>query len=574
MITRTKWFSTLAVCIALAVGLLAVPAQAAPGDLDLSFGTGGKVITDFGPGSNSATAIAIQADGKIVAVGGSSSGDFALARYNTDGSLDASFGTGGKVTTDIGLFDVAFAVAIQADGKIVAAGGTAPEGFCCQFALARYNADGSLDVSFGVGGKVTTVFSGDSRAFAVAIQADGKIVAAGGTDDPFITDFALARYNADGSLDTSFGVGGKVTTDFGGFDRASGLAVQGDDKIVAVGAGGPNNDFVLARYNTDGSLDTSFGTGGKVTTDFGGFDGANGLAIQGDDKIVAAGRGGFFTVFALARYNIDGSLDTTFDGDGMVTTQFFGENIESAAGVAIQSNGKIVAVGSVFSTFDPSFALARYNTDGSLDTNFGTGGKVTTDFGDPSDVGVLAPRAVKTAARTLRRVLPSSPMERSSRSAARVRAHLRACSYSPAIWVIRPQPACLSAPSTQSLSSRYGQEQTMMPSRWRPALLSVPTAMGSIPLLMRSSFRFGTFSTTLPAGSFIEVTKRRFEFQRVIHGVAFEAVIQSLDHGSFMIKVERRRVDLTGTVNPVPVILTIATIPAAPLLRPSLSEPF
>jgi uncharacterized delta-60 repeat protein len=127
------------------------------------------------------------------------------------------------------------------------------------------------------------------------------------------------------------------------------------------------------------------------TTDFGGFDGASGLAIQGDDKIVAAGRGGFFTVFALARYNTDGSLDTTFDGDGMVTTQFFGENIESAAGVAIQTNGKIVVAGSVFSTFDPSFALARYNTDGSLDTSFGTGGKVTTDFGDPSDVGVLCP---------------------------------------------------------------------------------------------------------------------------------------------------------------------------------------
>jgi uncharacterized delta-60 repeat protein len=138
----------------------------------------------------------------------------------------------------------------------------------------------------------------------------------------------------------------------------------------------------------------------------------------------------------------------------MVTTQFFGENIESAAGVAIQSNGKIVVAGFVFSTFDPSFALARYNTDGSLDTNFGTGGKVTTDFGNPSDVGVLCPPGRKDCSEDFAKDVAINPMGRSSRSAARVRAHLRASSPSPAIWVIQPQPACLSAPSAQSLRSR------------------------------------------------------------------------------------------------------------------------
>jgi len=382
----------LAVCVATILSSLL---YAIAGDLDPSFGTDGKVITDFGNFSHSARALAIQDDGKIVAAGESSL-DFGLARYNPDGSLDSSFDGDGKVTTDIGPFDVAFAVAVQVDGKIVAAGGTSPSGYCCQFALARYNADGSLDTTFDADGKVTTAFTGDTRAFAMAIQPDGKIVAAGGTSTPFSSGFALARYNSDGSLDTSFDGDGKVTTAFGGFaDVALGLVIQPDGRLVAAGKGGASNDFVLARYDVDGSLDSSFGTGGRVTTDFGGFDGANGLALQTDGKIVAAGQGGFFTRFALARYNADGSLDTTFDGDGMVTTTFFGENVETAEALALQKNGKIVTVGTVFSQFDPSFALARFNTDGSLDASFGNTGKVTTDFGDPDDVGVLCPASRK-----------------------------------------------------------------------------------------------------------------------------------------------------------------------------------
>jgi len=205
--------------LALALAAAALPgaAVAAPGDLDTSFGTGGKVTTDFGPGSNSAAAVAIQADATIVAAGSSGSGHFALGRYNTDGSLDTSFGSGGKVTTEVGgIFEAASAVAIDANGKIVAAGGTAPSGFCCQFALARYNSNGTLDTSFGSGGKVTTFFGAIATASAVAIQTDGKIIAAGGKFDPFGTGFALARYNSDGSLDTSFGSAGKVVTSFGG----------------------------------------------------------------------------------------------------------------------------------------------------------------------------------------------------------------------------------------------------------------------------------------------------------------------------------------------------------------------
>jgi uncharacterized delta-60 repeat protein len=379
---------------AVAAALLAVTAQAAPGDLDPTFDVDGKVVTDVGGGR--ASAVAIQPDGKLVAAG-SGSGHFAIARYRANGSLDPTFGLGGKVITQVGgIFDAASAVAIQTDGKVVAAGGTAPGGFCCQFALMRLNSDGSLDATFGNGGTVTTPFGGISTASALAIQADGKIVAAGSKFDPFGSGFALARYNSDGSLDSTFDGDGKVVTGFSGAsDRAAAVSIQADGKIVAAGAGGPANDFVLARYQPDGSLDPTFGSGGKVSTDFGGFDAANAATLQPDGKIVAAGIGGFFSRFALARYESDGSLDAGFGSGGKVTTSFAGENIESANGVAIQQNDKIVAAGRAFIQFDSSFALARYNADGSLDSTFGSGGKITTDFGNPADVGVLCPPARK-----------------------------------------------------------------------------------------------------------------------------------------------------------------------------------
>jgi uncharacterized delta-60 repeat protein len=223
--------------------VLASPAAAAGGELDTSFDDDGMVTTDFG-GLDEALGVAIQADGKIVAAGrGTAVGDFALARYNRDGSLDTSFDGDGKVTTDFGSpFDVALGVAIQPDGRIVAAGTAAGD----DFALARYNRDGTLDTSFDGDGKVTTDFGAmDAALGAPAIQPDGKIVAAGYTTAG--GDFALARYNRDGSLDTSFDGDGKVTTDFGSpFDVAAGVAMQPNGRIVA--AGGDGGDFALARY--------------------------------------------------------------------------------------------------------------------------------------------------------------------------------------------------------------------------------------------------------------------------------------------------------------------------------------
>jgi uncharacterized delta-60 repeat protein len=263
------------------------------------------VRTDFNSGRSFANAVAVQPDGKILAAGatfvGGVGNEWALARYNGDGSLDASFGTGGLVITDIApeIIDLA----LQPDGKIVAGGRGSGN-----FALARYNPDGSLDTSFGTGGKVATDWGGDDAIFSVALQPDGKIVAAGDSLSS-TADFVLARYSLDGSLDSSFGTGGKVITDFGGVGgRANAVVLQPDGKIVAAGisvhAANPAT-FALARYNVDGSLDSSFGIGGKVTTSFGGAFGdvANALVLQPDGKIVAAGTDEATSWdFALARY--------------------------------------------------------------------------------------------------------------------------------------------------------------------------------------------------------------------------------------------------------------------------------
>ena len=263
------------------------------------------MITDFGPPSEGAFSVVLQPDDKILTAG-QSGGDFALARYNTDGSLDSSFGTGGLVTTDFGgMSESANSVILLPNGKIVAVGFSNASGDF-EFALSRYNSDGSLDSSFGTGGLVTTSFGGTiDRANSAILQPDGKIVAAGESDG----DFALARYNSDGSLDSSFGTGGLVTTDFGGTsDDANSVVLQPDGKIVAAGATNASGDFnfALARYNSDGLLDSSFGTGGLVTTDFGGADELLAAVIQANGRIVGAGESDVLgnLEFALARYLI------------------------------------------------------------------------------------------------------------------------------------------------------------------------------------------------------------------------------------------------------------------------------
>jgi uncharacterized delta-60 repeat protein len=252
-----------------------------------------------------------------------------------------------------------------------------------RFALARYNSDGTLDPSFGGDGKVTTNFTPSADfAFGVAIQADGKIVAtgrAGGSGGRV----AVARYNTDGTLDTSFSGDGKATTDFtAGDDRADQVAIQGDGGIIVAGTAGyfgKNARVALVRYTTDGTLDATFGGDGKVTTNLtAGFDSAFSVAVQPvDQKIVAAGetRGNV----AVLRYNVDGTLDSSFSGDGKVTTSFTA-GLDYADDVALELGGKIVTAGSADLFGHSRFAIARYNTNGTLDTTFGGDGKVTTNF--------------------------------------------------------------------------------------------------------------------------------------------------------------------------------------------------
>jgi uncharacterized delta-60 repeat protein len=361
----------------------------AAGDLDTTFGTGGKVTTQIGSTGSEALAIALQTDGKFVAAGYSSNGaniDFALARYNSNGSLDTAFGNGGKVITDIGSADNAsLALAIQTDGKVIAAGNSF-NGTDDDFALVRYNSNGTLDNTFGTGGIVTTNFNNSSETIdAITIQTDGKIVAAGYRLNGSFFDFALARYNSNGTLDETFGTGGKVTTGFSEFDDlARAIVLQTDGKIVV--SGEADTDFAVARYNSNGSLDTTFDGDGRVRTSINLFDSAYDVAIQSDGKIVAAGEtgNGNNSDFALIRYESGGALDSTFDGDGIVTTAI-GASDEFASSLALQTNGKIVVGGFSFNGSNDDFALVRYNTNGSLDSTFGAGGKVTTDFSSSSN---------------------------------------------------------------------------------------------------------------------------------------------------------------------------------------------
>jgi uncharacterized delta-60 repeat protein len=409
------------------------------GALDTSFGTGGIVTTNFGNEGEYAYSVAVQADGKIVAAGdsgGNENADFALSRYNADGSLDTAFDFDGKQTTSwrvrnsaanavviderpgfapatffvggangdfaiareggsktitpIGNWDTAYAAAIDPSGRIIAAGSSDGD-----FALVRYFSNLALDTSFDGDGKVITNFYGDNDAVtAVAVQADNKIVALGSMDLYGREDLALARYNDNGSLDASFGTGGRVITP--AIQNPKAMAIQPDGKILAAGYAphtvAPFGDnFAVARFNPDGSLDTSFDGDGIAVTRFDQFSRISALALQPDGKIVAAGytAGSNFSLFALARYNADGSLDTSFDADGKVTTSVYGV-FSSASAVRLQRNGKIVAVGSVLEEFGNDFALARYNSDGSLDATFDTDGALTTDFFGRDDYAFAA----------------------------------------------------------------------------------------------------------------------------------------------------------------------------------------
>ena len=312
------------------------------GTLDGGFDKDGKVITNFETNAY-ANAIALQSDGKILVGGGEK-----LVRYNSNGALDYTFDKDGKISA--GFF--IRSIKLQKDGKIVIAGVATDDNFRASFALARYNSNGSLDAGFDGDGKLTTHFFGDDdQAFSVALQSDGKIVVAGQTyNRNTLIDFALARYNSNGSPDVSFDGNGKVTTDFSGFnDFVSSVTIQSDGKIVVAGNSSNDDtnseDFAVARYNKNGSLDTLFSKDGKLTTNFNYADVIYSSVIQSDGKIVVAGLTSdinYADDIALARYNNNGSLDSGFNGDGRLVTDL-GRN-ERANAAAI-FNGKLYITG-------------------------------------------------------------------------------------------------------------------------------------------------------------------------------------------------------------------------------------
>ena len=436
-----------------AIAQTCVPASFSAGSLDTCFGIGGRVTSNFGSGHNIALDMVIQPlDDKIVVVGSlasnptSTARDALVLRYETDGSLDQTFGSNGAVRVSFTTWDDlenANAVAVQPDGKIIIAGNASVSGRSTVngFAIARLNANGSLDSSFGTNGKLLFNFSSKTQSLAldIAIQNNGYIVVAGRCDldfalvrltttgnfDPAFNgtgktviqtaratdvaagaygvaiqtvfvggipqdkivavgfrptvsgktstgrDFAVLRLNPNGSLDTSFGSGGKVFTDFSlKNDEANRVAIDTDNNIVVVGRTTLDGTlagyrFALVRYTPNGMLDPSFGSGGQVTAGpIGYFDALRRLKIQSDGKLVTGGTvkspdGGPFSELAISRFNVLGSPDTTFgsDGTGTVLTDFYGQK-EDLYGLALQSDGKIVAIGGTMSPY--YIVLARY----------------------------------------------------------------------------------------------------------------------------------------------------------------------------------------------------------------------
>jgi uncharacterized delta-60 repeat protein len=408
---RKRWRAALGALAALGLLVTAVPAaSAAPGTLDVSFGVGGGLRTNFGGSYDWAYATAIQPDGRILAAGVSDAKgtyDFALARYTSTHDLDPSFGRNGVVLTDFGhSYDWAYALALQPDGRIVVAGVSDVSG-SKDFALARYNPDGTPDFSFGRNGRTVLALRSLTTDIihGIVIQPDGKIVAAGVTYEDVVTlrphgDFMVARFLPDGRPDLGFGIGGVTTTDFSdeSYDEPYAVVLQPDGKVVLAGytnsGGGPGvlfgaDQLALARYLPNGLLDPSFGQEGKVVFDAGSLDERLlALALAPDGSLVAGGytNGERRGDLLLARVRPDGSLDTRFGNTGKgFSINDLGTNSERISSLVLEPNGKIVAGGQTAVFDNADFAVFRYDPDGAFDRSFGRGGLATFDFGGRED---------------------------------------------------------------------------------------------------------------------------------------------------------------------------------------------
>jgi uncharacterized delta-60 repeat protein len=373
-----------AVVLGLVLGVLVLApirmadsATRGPGSLDPSFGTGGKVTLVIPGPDQVAGGLVLRPDGRIVVARYTSNGthetyDFFVAQFTSTGAADSSFGVHGYSTVDFSdghrlTDDFGGALALQPDGKIILAGsarGVVPRGGTTM-AVARINPDGSDDGSFGQGGRLVLDLADGINA--IALRPDGRIVLAGLQR---FTDFGIVQLSADGELDTSFGTNGESTVDFGGVDVANAVAVQPDGKIVVAGFtrhGGADdtNDFAVARLNTDGRPDNSFGTGGKVTVDFAGAtDEAAGLALRPDGAIVVSGwtrsiRGVSVLSgdLAVAQLRPNGSLDGTFGRHGRTSVDL--DSAEYGGALALRPDGEIVVAGNAHVS---SIRAAQFDT--------------------------------------------------------------------------------------------------------------------------------------------------------------------------------------------------------------------
>lgn len=377
------------------------PAFAAPGNIDLTFGSGGTVTTAVAAGVASGRAVALEPDGRILVAGnaiGTTGTSAAVVRYLPGGLLDSSFDGDGKATVPLSASSASInAIAPQADGRILLAG-MASNGTDGDFLLLRLRANGAPDLTFGSAGRVQTgIGASDEAINAIVIQPDGLIVAAGYSKGTGANRrIALARYRQDGTLDASFGNGGKVVTEVGtGNAAANAVAIDGAGRIVVAGSAnnGRDDDFAVVRYLPNGTPDATFGVNGVVTGDRGTSDYhevANAIVLQADGRILIAGgsaparnTGGFEVGqdFTLRRYAADGSRDFSFGSSGVVVTQlaYYNDVINA---LTVQPDSAILALGTVDNAGgDPSYALVRYRPDGTEDTRFAAGGRLIDGLG-------------------------------------------------------------------------------------------------------------------------------------------------------------------------------------------------
>jgi uncharacterized delta-60 repeat protein len=372
----------------------------AVGDMDSSFG--GLRSLDIAGGNDSGFTVAMQSDGKAIVAGrtqsaGGTGNDFFVARFNIDGTLDNTFGVGGVVVTDFGsMSDGAYAMAIQPDGKIVVAGESTRSGSSFDFAVARYTSAGSLDQTFGNGGKLIVDFAGGfDQAKAVALVSGGGIVIAGSASIGGVSQFALLKLDSSGQLDSTFSGSGKVMTAYSpGSSAAEAVAVLSDGSLVVAGSAidfsDEDRDYAAVKFAADGTLDTTFGDAGWSLVDMGGdAESAQTIILQNSGRIVLAGDSCSTVAgqsdFSMTRLMGDGVMDGSFGTAGRLMTDYHSE-MDQAMTAVQQTDGKIVLAGMASVDGVYRIAMSRYSSDGVLDATFGVGGKVIFNGGVGGEV--------------------------------------------------------------------------------------------------------------------------------------------------------------------------------------------